>query len=697
MTLLHALLPALSLLPVPQEVTPRQAGRGEGETLVVTARKLAEELDEVPASVTVVDGAALDMSGTPSVREATSRVPNLLFAEFSSRRLSFPFVRGIGSGIGEPSVVTYVDGVPQLAVGSTNLPPIDLERIEVLRGPQGTLYGRNALGGVLHLISERPGPVRETEVSATAGNEGLLEVRASHTSPFESDGTGVTITALSSRRDGYTTNRVTGNDVDSREGFFGRAQVVLAPTDDSELRIALYAEHANDGGFVLGPLASLRDTPFRIDQDFEGQVDRDVLSPSIHYTRRGDTFDFTSITSLTDWDVTETSDFDFTAIDGVRRRTSEDQTFLYQELRLSSPEDEDEVLRWVVGLAGFAADSGRAAENDFRPGGAGIFFPPLQVGVDTNDGSFDDLGVSVFGQVTVPLGDDFELTGGLRYDREEKEAELDHTFVAGGFTVVDESRSFEEDFDEVSPTVALLWRASETANVYALAASAFKAGGFNLTAPGNAYYFEPETSWTYEVGVRLELSERIAARIAVFHTDWEDMQLSLFDPMAGGYVDNAGEATSRGLELELDARIADGWSAYGSAGLVDTEFDEFTDSFGFDDAGNDLPFAPEHTLALGVRHTRPVGKGLSLDVGAEAQRIGDYYYDPSNLEAEGTPSSTCLRACAPSAGVSRPSSATLLDEEYVPIAFQANPADPTFFVGENAAPRTFGVTIGFSF
>ena len=674
---------------------PQRPPAAEGEAIIVTARKVEERLEDVPGSVSSIDGQSIERSGARSVREATERVPNLVFTEFSSRRLSFPFIRGIGSGIGEPAVVTYIDGVPQLSTGSTNLPPIDLERIEVLRGPQGSLYGRNALGGVLNIFSARPATEPEAEFSGTFGTARQQDLRAHFSGPINDKGVGATMTLMSSQRDGYTTNSFTGNEVDSREALFGRAQVILAPTEDSELRVSIYAENADDGGFVLSPLQGLRDDPFTIDQDFEGTVEREILAPSLYFQHFGDSFDVTSITAFTDWDVTETSDFDFTNIDGVRRFTTEDQSFFYQELRLASLAEEGP--RWLAGVSGFLADGGRAASNDFRPGGAGIFFPPQQVGVDTYDGSFDDLGLAVFGQLTMPVSDTIEVTAGVRYDREDKEADINHTFVSGGMTFVDEDSSFDEDFDEVSPSASVLWKATEDTNVYASASRGFKAGGFNLAAPNDEFFFEPETSWSYELGVKHALTDAVDVRLAVFLIDWQDMQLSLFDQAAGGYVANAGESTSQGIELEVDARIADGWSTYATAGLLDTEFDEFTDSFGFDDSGNDLPFAPEHTFAIGVQHTRSIGGGLMLDATVEAQRTGEFYYDPSNLESES------LTLLAASLGVRADRwrlalfGRNLLDEEYVPVAFQVNPADPTFFVGENAAPRTIGVTLGFSF
>ncbi len=669
--------------------------QGEGAPIVVTARKVEERIEDVPSSVSVVTGSTIEKSSIRSVREATARVPNLVMTEFSSRRLSFPYVRGIGSGIGEPAVVTYIDGVPQLTVGSTNLPPIDLERIEVLRGPQGTLYGRNALGGVLNVVSARPGDTLRASLSTTFGNNGQRDYRADFSGPVGSNGVGASLSLLHSERDGFTTNRATGNDVDSRESLFGRAQVVFRPTEDSELRVSLYAERADDGGFVLAPLDGLRRNPFTIDQDFEGTVERDVTAPAITFTQFGDSFDFTSITAYTDWDVTETSDFDFTRIDGVRRRTTEDQSFFYQELRLNS--NNKTGVRWLAGVSGFASDSGRAASNDFRPDGAGVFFPPLAVGVDTNDGSFDDVGLSAFGQVTVPVSDTVEVTGGVRYDREDKEADLRRTFVTGGFTAVDQSRSLEEDFDQVSPTLSVLWRAADDTNVYALASRAFKAGGFNLAAPSDQFFFEPETSWTYEVGVKHAVTDALDVRVALFLIEWDDMQLSLFDPSAGGYVANAGESTSQGIEVEVIGRIGDAWSAYASAGFLDTEFDNFIDSFGNDTAGNSLPFAPDNTVALGVQHSRIVGDGLKLDVALEAQHVGDFYYDPSNLAQENY---TLVNASVGLSGKRWRAALfgrNLGDQEYVPIAFQANPADPTFFVGENAAPRLYGVTLGWSF
>ncbi len=665
-------------------------------TTVVTARKIEEAIEDVPASVSALSSGDISKFGMRQVSDAVGRVPNLHFTEFSARRLSFPHVRGIGSGLGEPGVATYVDGVPQLSVGSTNLPLLGIDRLEFLRGPQGTLYGRNALGGVIHMVGRQPSALPLWGASALFGNYSLEEVSASFSGPVGDD-MGLVFDARSSSRDGYTTNDFTGNKVDDRDEFSGRMQLSFDTSDSSSLRFSLTGQTADDGGFGLGELGSLKSDPHTINQDFEGETSRNSFQPSVLYEWQEGSLSFTSISAFTTWDVTETSDFDFSFIDGVRRRTEEEQDVFYQELRLSDEGDFDvdmgEGMRWLVGLSGFDSDSTRSAANDFRPG----MFPPAMQGIDTNTGGFDDQGVSLFGQLSTSPAAGWELTGGLRFDRESKELDLNHTFETGGFTVLDTDSSFDDDFSETTPMASASYRPSDDSQVYAYAAKSFKAGGFNLTAPAGAQFFEPESSWTYEVGYKRALTESgVDLKLAAFHVDWNDMQLSLFDPVAGGYVENAGESTSEGIELELEADLGAGLEMFVGIGIARTEFQEFTDAYGMDASGNSLANAPEQTWSVGMSYDRDV-RGGDLFASADYVGVKDLFYDPSNLQSENY--ELVNLTCGYRRGDWRMGLfvRNVLDEEYVPVAFQANPADPNFFIGENGAPRTWGVSVGISF
>lgn len=674
-----------------------QSGPAREEATLVTARKQEEPLSTLPLSATVVAGEDLDDGPVLTPRDAAARLPNVYFSEFSARRLSFPFVRGIGSGLDDPAVITYVDDVPQFGFGGTNLPLLAVERIEFLRGPQGTLYGKNALGGLIHVRGRRPSTTRELGVGATFGNYDLFEYQGSFSGPMLG-GLG-DVAVVSSERDGYTRNDFTGNRVDERDGLFGRARMLWNPTRDSELELAVFGEHARDGGFALGEIGALEADPHHIDQDFEGLANRDVLAPSLVYRRLGETLDFTSVSAWQTWDVLELSDFDFSPIDGVRRRAEQEQQYVYQELRLGTPAEEGRgELRWLVGASGFLSDAERQAANVFRPDGAGIFFPPGSEGTDLADGQFDDQGVAAFGELTVPLGEAFELSGGLRYDRETKEVERTRTFDPGTGPIVTDQGDERETFDEVLPSAALSYALTDETTTFVRAARGFKAGGFNLAAPAGSESFEAETAWSYELGVRTALDgERVSLGATVFLVDWEDMQLSLFDASAGGYIANAGESESRGLELEGGWRSRDWLELDASFGWLDTEIQEFVDPFGNDTAGNDLPQAPETTWSvgatLGASDARRAGLRDSWYLRAEYSAVGDFYYDAGNLEGADYALANLLLGYDTDALSLSFWVRNAFDEEYVPIAFQPSPVDPSTFVGENGAPRVLGFTL----
>jgi len=673
-------------------------------TTIVTARKITEDLDDVPISVTSFSAEDFEGLGASSVRELGLLVPNVNLTEFSSRRLSFPYVRGIGSGQGEPAVATYIDGVPQLTTGSTNLPLLNVDSVEFLRGPQGTLYGRNSLGGVILIKTTPPGEEAGSFGNITVGDYNHLMVGGGWSGALGEDLLG-SFEAQHSARDGYTENTVTGDDVDYRDAWFARGRVLVKPSDDSELLIGVHTESARDGGFVLSSLDGLRENPHQISQDFQGVAERDLTAPSVTYSQRGEGIDFTSISAYTDFDVLETSDFDFSPFDLTRRRTTEDQQFFYQELRLNSSEGvdvdlgQDRSLRWLVGLSGFVADSDRGATNEFRSNLDldGDMVPDILAGTTSTDtGEFQDQAYSLFGQASLLAGD-FEFTGGVRFDHESKEVDRLNTDVIPGFGSFESGGTEDEDYSELVPSGSVGWHADDETLVYLSASKGFKAGGFNLDAPaGSGLAYDPETSFSYEAGVKRSFGDGdVRVRAAAFQIDWEDMQLSLFDETVGGYVDNVAESQSVGMELEFEADLNDSLTLFGGAGALDTEITEFAGGI---NEGNDLPFAPSETWSFGAQFTAPGPREeLRWFAQGELAGVGDFQYDVGNNESESY-ELVNLRA-----GIQHQDwrlslwVKNLLDEEYVPVAFQSNPADVNSFVGESGAPRTLGFSLRFSF
>ena len=684
--------------PAEPEAAQEQEQEEPVDTIVI-ARKREEVLEDVPQSISVFTGEDLEQAGIRTVRDASYLVPNMIVTEFTSRRLSFPFIRGIGSGVGESSVVTYIDGVPQLTTGSTNLPLFDLDRVEILRGPQGTLYGRNALGGVIHLISEGPSTDPRWTFGGTAGNFDLTEIQLSYAGPLVGD-TALNVSAMHSSREGYNTNDFTGNRVDSRDGTFGRAQLFIQPDQRHQWRVGIYGERARDGGFALNFTDQLRANPYHVNVNFEGEVDRDIISPSLRYDFLGDAVDFTSITAVTDWDVRETSDFDFTPIDLARRETKEAQSYVYQEFRVSSTEDngprlsEDASLRWLVGLSAFGSDTS-ASTATLLP--MGLPFPPVPPSIDTNTGDFDDLGIGLFGDVAATWNEKLELSFGLRYDYESKQAALDHVFeIIGVGAFPDATQNFEEDFDQLLPKLSASYRFTPANMLYGFIAKGYKAGGFNLDPPPGQQAFEPETSWTFETGFKQSwLDERVNLKLAAFYIDWQDMQLSLFDPATqNGFVANAGNSTSTGVELELSTQPLDGLSVFGTYGYVDAEFDDFVDTAGQNFAGNTLPFAPDQTWSLGAQYGAGSRDEFHWYLRGEWVGVGTFYYDPSNDEGEQYQLANFRGGIAKGDFEFDLWVRNAFDEDYIPVAFQFFPGS---YVGENGVPRIYGATLRVSF
>jgi len=696
--------PAAGASPTASPRTPagEEAAGAQLPAVVVTARKRLEAGFDVPQSITVIPESLIRDAGLRNMREAAIYIPNVNLVEFTARRLSFPFVRGIGSGQGEPAVATYVDGVPLLFGSSTNLPLLNVERIEFLRGPQGTLYGRNALGGVIHVFTKMP-PVRpELRAEATVGNYGLREARLSVGAPIVEGDLSFGLAGLVLRRDGYSRNDYTGNDVDHRDTLFGQGQLLFTPDERNRFRLSVLAERTRDGGFALSDLPGLRGRPFRISQDFEGVTERDILLPSLTWTHEGDAVDLVSMSSFESLDVLGTADFDFTTLDGVRRRTVEASDSFIQEFRVSSPIDAptvlgaDAELRWLVGFLAFTSDFERSAANEFRPGGVGIIAPIA--GIDTSTGDFRDRGLGIFGQASVTLFESLEVGAGLRYDYEEKDAGLHREFTSGDALLNENSHDLSESYDEVLPRFDVGYRVGDEVRVYAYAAKGYKAGGFNLVAPPGLVPFGPETSWTFEIGAKTVLLDgRLRLDAALFRIDWNDMQLSQFDAAVGGYVTNAGEATSQGFELELAARPVEGIDLFATFGLTDTGFDSYVDPFGEDVGGNRLPFAPRTTFSLGGQWTGELGPDLVGHLRAEYAHLGTFYYDAGNRESESFGLANFRAGVGGEHWRLEAWVRNAFDESYVPVAFQPNPADPSAFIGESGAPRTVGLTLNLDF
>jgi iron complex outermembrane receptor protein len=678
--------------------------------VIVTAQKEPATLQSLPLSVTPITAATLQADDIRYVKDAEMFAPNVFVNEFSARKLSNPYFRGVGSSPNNPGITTYIDGVPQLNANSSSLELVDVQQIEFARGPQGALFGRNTVGGLINITSRRPAMAWEGGLQGEYGNYNFQDIRLSLSGPIVSEQLGFSFAGGYSTREGYTQNDVTGNDLDNREAWFGKGQFLWTPVDGWEARLILSGEHARDGDYALGDLAAIRANPHHVAHDFEGFTRRDVLAPTLLLSRQAEAVELSSISGFVWWKTHDVTDLDYSPFPAATRDNEETAFQFSQELRLASAPDapltlaEDLQLKWQAGVFVFTQNYEQDAVNNTQPP-----FNQLPIPLSSrSQADLDDVGVGVYGQATLTAWEKLDFVLGLRGDYEDKSADLRSSYsppVAPGT-----ASSPNDDFSEFSPQFSLAYRLTPHHVVYGSVSRGYKAGGFNASSPTGSESYGTETSWNYELGAKTSwLEDRLALNLAAFYLAWDDLQINLPTGAPGQYyIANAGAADSKGLELELVARPLAGWEIFGGIGYTDARFlggavAGHTDASGVDSTvdvgGNHLIYTPDFTAHGGMQYTWQVCRHAALYVRGEAVVYGRYFYNPLNTEYQDTYTLANFRAGLRgdhwfAEGWVR----NAFDTEYVPIAFEfPNGPFGSGFVGESGAPVTFGLRAGLSF
>lgn len=670
-------------------------------TVTVTAQKEPANIQRVPVSVTVVPADWLQLGA--SVSDAGIYSPNTYFSEFTARKLTNPRFRGVGASPANPSITTFIDGVPMLNANASNVELMNVEQVEFVRGPQSALFGRNTLAGLINVVSARPALTGWTgQVAVPVGNYSSREVRASASGPL-TDRLAFGASIGHSRREGFTSNQITSNDLDSREGTAGKAQLLWTPTDTWETRVIFSGERARDGDYALSDLGGLRDSRYLTSRDFEGNTDRDILSTTLLTRREGRRVAWTTTTGFVRWKTRDVTDLDYTPLPLVRRDNREEDSQFTQEIRVASAEAApvkvggSVALAWQAGGFLFTQDYEQLAVNSYSP----FVLSPLvsfAVSQATPEAAIDDVGVSLYGQGTFTVREKLDLTAGARFDREHKQAVLITSYspmIAPASTI-----DTEETFSTVSPQFAAAFRLRPAHTLYASAARGFKAGGFNPASPSGSEAYGEEYAWHAEGGIKsAALGGRVRVGAAAFWIDWHDLQLNLPNAQSPGqfYIANVGAASSRGVELEATGRAHPNLDLFGSFGYTRARFGDGTASEGVDVSDNHVPNTPDYTATLGAHLSRPVTPAATMYGHGEVVFYGAFKYDDRNLAQQDAYSLANFRGGIRgrylfAEGWVR----NAFDSAYVPVAF-AFPLARSGFLGESGRPRTFGITAGVRF
>ncbi len=674
--------------------------------VTVTAQKEPADPQNLPVSVSLVPLEALWNGGMTTIGDASMYAPNTYFTDFTARKLSNPRFRGIGSSPANPAVTTNVDGVPQLNTNSSSIEFLDVSQVEFVRGPQSALFGRNTLGGLVNISSTRPSLTKWTGSALVPfGNFSAVDVRANVSGPIGKKAA-IGLAIGRARRDGFTTNDITGSDVDSRDATFGKAQLLLTPAANWEARVIYTGERARDGDYALNDLASLRARPFHTSRDVEGHTDRDVNAATIVARHAGRKLTFTTTTGIVRWKTDDLTDLDYSPLPLLTRTNAEKALQVTQEVRVASAPagtvalGTTASLKWQAGVFLFTQDYDQSAVNNFAPFVLSPFVP-FPVAQHSPDAALDDTGVGVYGNGTIAFNDKADLTLGARFDRENRKADLSTFFISPVLIALPVIVNEEKSFSNVSPQAAFSYRLRPDAMAYVSVTGGFKAGGFNPASPAGLEAYDEEQTWNVEGGLKSAWAgRRVTANLSVFSIDWQDLQLNLPNPQVPGqfYISNVGKARSSGLEVELNGRAREGVNLFASAGYTRARFGAGSTSSGADVSGKRIPNTPDYTATIGTQLSHALAPGIRLYGHAEAVLYGAFRYDDANVEGQDAYSLANFRAGVRGRLVFAEAWVrNAFDTKYIPVAFAYGQLAPSGFVGESGRPRTFGITAGVTF
>ncbi|MBW4471669.1 MAG: TonB-dependent receptor [Stenomitos rutilans HA7619-LM2] len=599
------------------------------EELVVTAQKRPESAQNVPISLTAIPRQTLEDAGINSVRKVAANVPNF-FATLGQRSFNFQTIRGIGNSnyLVRDAIGFYIDGVPYENVHQY-LPGelFDLERVEVLRGPQGTLYGRSSQAGVVNIISRAPTNFPEIQVGGGYGNFNQRRANLSLSDAIIKDQLAFRLSGSYNARDGFTRDTLLGKDADAQSSLFGRANLVWTPS--KEWNIAFNANGgSNQDGDATFVLLSQRD-PFKVQRNFPGSLDVSLNTQSVRIAYEGAAVNVISTTAHNQTDLTYISDIDYSPIDLLRGESRQPSTIWSQEIRIQSPATADR-FRWVIGGYYQSRSLDIRSKTFYTPLAASLFGLPGS-GVGRLTGLYDQTTFAGFGQIDFKPIDPLTLTAGLRYETFGDRLSRSNTFESSGLGEVPIGptvNNSEINGDVVLPRLAVQYRFSPTVMAYGSVARGYKPGSQNYGSDDlTQFVVRPEKTWSYELGVKTNwLDNRFTANVAVFWSDIDDYQLLLPDEFGFAFVSTNGGVRTRGFELELAAKPFQGFEVNAGFGYTNAKFTQYRNPFtGENFRGNRLTYAPDYTLNLGVQY-RNSGFFGRVDL----QGLGTYFFDDAN-------------------------------------------------------------------
>lgn len=558
----------------------------ELQEVVIKASKDNVTYKAIPASVSVISTNLIEDTEVRSLNDLTGTAPNFFMPDYGSKLTSPVYIRGIGSRINSPSVGLYVDYVPYFEKAAFDFDFFDIRRIEVLRGPQGTLFGRNTMGGIINVVTTSPMDYQGSHLNLSAGNYGTYSLNAGHYGKAGNKlGYSAALNIL--HNDGFYTNQYTGSKVDELNSFGFRNRVIyeLSPRLSVE-NIAGY-ELSRQGGYPYAVYDDQLNEAMPINYNQYSSYDRSLFSDALLVRYSGRNFEILSTSSYQYLDDSQKIDQDFTT-DSLYFIIQEQKQHMFSQ-EIVARSSGTKTYNWLAG--------GYAFYQAFDNGVDVDAYAQSMEYLKTYDHRIS--GAALFHQSSVNLFNNLSLTAGIRIDVEKDV--LDYFYdrtLQGVYTQLADTTYTALNSLEILPRLAASYRLKNN-NIYAVVARGYKTGGFNSTFERpQDLTFDPEYSWNYEAGIKTSfLNSRLNTDISLFYIDWKNQQVYQTAPSGrGSYLANAGNSVSKGVEVSVNTQPAKNVDIIASYGYTNATFIKYEPDDNTNFNGNYLPYVPRHTF-----------------------------------------------------------------------------------------------------
>ena len=558
-----------------------------------------------------------------NLKELTAVMPNFYMPDYGSYANTPVYIRGIGTKSKGPAVGFYVDGVSHFESSAFNIDLSDIAAVNVFRGPQGTLYGRNTIAGIINVYTHNPLDYQRTRIKVGYGRYNDFIAQASNYAKI-SEKFGISTAASYHHNDGMFTNHFLNEKADKLNEGEGRIGFYWRPTTNWLLHLNSTLTYSEQNGYPYAPYDIVKDELLPISYNRNSTYRRFISSTGLNAQYENNHISFNSQTSYQFIKSHQGLDQDFTPQDVYFVDNSYHQNMLSQELTLKS--NDKGRYQWIIGLFGMLLHSNQFAETSYF---TRDFSTPTTYKNPT-------AGYAIYHQSSYNIWRGMSATVGLRFDYEHAKTTYnqDKTTLSTGVTTHAKDFVSSASFRQFTPKFTLQYLTNKDNLYYISITRGYKPGGFNTIFKTDAERtYDPEYSWNYEVGTRLKfLNGRLTAEADLFYIDWRHMQTTYTVPGVGNVIANAGHTDSKGFELSLAYHPIKSLQLNLNYGYTHARYLEYKKSAREDFSGNRLPMVPNHTLSLNGTYTiMPAGWFDKIIFNTGLTGLGRIYWADDNI------------------------------------------------------------------